>query len=116
MASLSALANSQSITTTEHSLPADATYAAGSPQTTDCITQTRVNRSAMAAGDEYRFRVYAKVNAQTARPIYEATWLGAYSDDFVTPQFIFTDDWDITLLKVAGTDRTFHWTVERVLP
>lgn len=116
MASMSALANSQSVTTTEHSLPADATYSAGSPQSTDCLAQVRVNRAAMAAGDEFRFRVYAKINGQSARPIYECTWKGSYGDDFVSIPFAFTDDWDMTLLKIAGTDRTFHWTIERVLP
>lgn len=116
MASLSPLSASQSITTTEHSLPADAAYAAGSPQTTDCQAQLFVNRAAMAAGDEVRVRVYRKINGEAARVIYEANWIGAQSIDFVSIPFTFTGDWDMTLEKIAGTDRTFHWTIERVLP
>lgn len=111
------LANSQTITTTEHSLPADAAYAAGSPQTTDCMFQVFVNRSAMAAGDHFRLKIYRKINGQTARALEHVfDWMGAYSDDFVSPPFIVADDWDVTLTKIAGTDRSFHWAIDRVLP
>ena len=61
-------------------------------------------------------KVYRKINGQAARPILEINWIGAYSSDFASPSYQFTDDYDITLQKIAGADRDFHWAIERVVP
>lgn len=81
------------------------------PQTTNYKMQAYLDLSAMAAGDQYRIRVYEKVNAGTQRVLYEAWVSGAQSQIWVLPPFYVRDGWNIGLLKIAGTDRTIPWSL-----
>lgn len=53
-----AFAESQTITTSEHSLPADAEYDGNSPQTGDGLYQVFLDVSALAGADLFQFRIY----------------------------------------------------------
>lgn len=68
-----------------------------------------IDRSNMAAGDVFRFRVYNRVATGTPQVIYESTWMGKQSNAFVTP-IISAEACDVSLLKLSGTDRQFNMT------
>lgn len=108
--------NSASITTTEYSLPANANYASGSPQTTDAMVQIWIDLANMVAGDEYRFRLYEKVTSGgTQRLVDQRYYSGPQScPAIVIPGLILLNGWDATLLQVTGSARTIGWSIRRV--
>lgn len=116
MAITEAFTNSQTVTTTEHSLPADATYSSGSPQTADGVYQAFIDLSAMAAGDEFEIKVYEKVSSTAPqRLIYVKNFVGACAMPLhVTPALTLLHGWDITIKKIAGTDRSIEWSIRKV--
>lgn len=104
---------SATIGTTEHSLPRNAAYAIGSPTTDDGILQVFVDVNALAAGDEYLYRVYERTESGgTQRIVYESTLVGAQAVPVIAfPALIVAEAWDVTLDKIAGTDRAIRWSV-----
>ncbi|MBA3421644.1 MAG: hypothetical protein H0U12_07095 [Thermoleophilaceae bacterium] len=108
------LKNTATIGVTEFSLPQNAAYSAASPRVDDCIAQTFVDFSAMAAGDEYLVAAYEKANAGTQAPFMRWYLSGVQSELFVSPMFILTEGWDFTVKKIAGTDRSIKWSVRQV--
>ena len=98
---------------TEFSLAANANYSSGSPQTTAAIVSLWLDASNMAAGDQYRVRVYEKVKSGgTQRILDEWVLTGAQSDPIFTgPALQLHFGWDVTLQKIAGTDRSFDFSV-----
>lgn len=117
MALTEAFTNSQTVTTTEHSMPADATYSSESPQTADGMYQAFIDLNAMAAGDEFEFRVYEKVSASaTQRLVYVKNFVGGCALPLhVTPALILFHGWDMTLKKIAGTDRSIEWSIRKAV-
>lgn len=115
-ASMTFLENSATITTTEHSLPANATYSPASPQTTAGEVQAFVDVSALQAADDYRLRIYEKARAaDTQRLLYDVPLEGVQSLTlWPSPVLTLSRGWDITLAKVAGTDRAISWSVRRL--
>lgn len=107
--------NSATIGTTEYSLPNNSTTL--TPQTDDCVMQAWIDFGAMAAGDEYRVRVYEKVNGTgaTQRQVSNHYLSGTQSEPaFVLPSLILANGWDITVTKIAGTDRSIGWSLRKV--
>lgn len=106
--------DSASISTTEYSLPTDST--SRTAQTTDCILQTFIDFSAMAAGDEYVVKFYEKYDsAGTQRLVEQWSLSGAQARPmFTMPSMIVGEGWDVTVTKVAGTDRTIYWSLRKV--
>ena len=111
-----AFAGTQSVTTTEHSLPRDATYDSGQPQTGDGIYQVFVDVNAVAFGDEFLLKVYEKVqSSDTQRLVYQATITGPQAEPvFVTPALVLMHGWDVTIIRVTGTDRTITWSIRQI--
>lgn len=72
--------------------------------------------AAMAKGDEFKIRVYEKVEATggTKRVVFVATLSDAQSELFVTPTLILMHGWDMTIQKIAGTDRAFDASVRKI--
>lgn len=104
---------SATIGVTEYSLPSVSTTRVA--QTDDCILQPFIDVSAMAAGDEYRIRIYERVNGGTQRVVYESSLLGAQgSPIFAAPSLIVGDGWDVAVQKIAGTDRAIAWSLRKV--
>lgn len=104
---------SASIGTTEYSCPNASTTL--TPVTTDGIYQVFLDLSAMAAGDQYQIRVYEKCqSSSTQRVIYEAIITGTMAPTWVSPSLILLHGWDVTLKKLAGTDRTLEWSIRQV--
>lgn len=105
--------DSASISTSEYSLPNKSTTSVPIATTTQGKYQFFVDLSNLAAGDQYRFRLYEKYDSGgTARLIEEWIFTNAQSKPmFVTPEYSLGQGWDFTGLKLAGTDRTILWSL-----
>lgn len=113
MAISEAYTNTASIGATEYSLPNNSTTLASI--TDDGVYQVFVDTGNMAAGDQYKLRVYEKVTAGGAkREIYAATLTGTMTDNWVSPSLILMHGWDVTIQKITGTDRSFDWSIRKV--
>lgn len=105
--------DSATIGTSEYYLASDSTTKVD--QTTDCILQVFLDLSALAAGDQFVVKFYEKVNAGTIRSFYDATFTGAQgTSHWVSPAFIVGDGWEVSLDKIAGTDRAIAWSLRKV--
>jgi hypothetical protein len=103
-----------SISTTEYSVTGNT--GSVQAQTGDGVVQAFFDFSAMAAGDQFQVRIYEKVrSASTQRVVYEAVLTGAQDEIFVTPALTVMHGWDVTIDKLAGTDRTIEASV-RLIP
>lgn len=105
-----------SISTTEYSLPNDAAYSAGDGVlATPVVLQAFIDFSAMQAGDQYQVRIYDSVYADSPMPtqkvIYEAVLTGPQSGLFVTPSLVLLHNWDVTVDRLAGSDRSIAWSL-----
>lgn len=70
----------------------------------------------MAKGDEFIIRIYEKVEATggTKRVCFSATLSDAQSELFVTPMLTLMHGWDMTIQKIAGTDRAFDASIRKI--
>jgi hypothetical protein len=102
--------------TTELSIPRNATYDVAQSQTDDGVYQLWIDAGTMAKGDEYRIRLYEKVEGTggTSKVFAEWSLLGVQSQVFVTPTFILINGWDMTLKKIAGSDRAFDASIRKL--
>jgi hypothetical protein len=99
---------------TEFSIAANANFSSGSPQTTQAYVQAFINFSALASGDQFRVKIYEKVNGGTQTLTLDpALPTGAQNQLFVTPMLILGEGWDITVQKVSGTDRSVSFSVRK---
>lgn len=113
MAISEAYSGSATISTTEYSCPNNSTTL--TPITVDGVYQTMFDTATMTAGDQYRFRVYEKVTSGgTQRVAYEAILTGSMADCYIMPSLILMHGWDVTILKLAGTDRSIGWSIRQV--
>lgn len=114
MAITEAFAGSEVVSTTEWSLTTDT--AGPDAETSDGVFQVFIDVSAMASGDEFRFRVYEKVqSSDTQRIVYDTTLIGPQSPPIlVFPSLVLMHGWDVTADKIAGTDRTLTWSIRKV--
>lgn len=110
-----AFAVTETVSTTEWSFVTDS--AGPDVETSDGDFRAQFDVSALAAGDEFRFRVYEKVQSGgTQRVIHEATLLGAQATPIYEPDITFRlmHGWDMTWLKVAGTDRSILGSIRNI--
>ena len=115
MAIAEAFAGSEAVSTTEWSLPRDASYTSASPQTGDGVYQIFLDVSDMVTGDELQIRVYEKVqSADTQRIVFQSNLIGPQSPPiWVSPSLILLHGWDVTLDAIAGTI-TVTWSIRQV--
>lgn len=108
--------SSATIGTTERSLPADTTTGVPTTQTTDAQLQLFLDLSALASGDEFELALYEKVNGTgaTQRKLVLATFIGVQEALYVAPALNLSNGWDLTLKKIAGTDRAIGWSIRGV--
>lgn len=102
------------ISTTETSmLNANSTIASN---TTAGVYQAFVDLNALAAGDTFQLKIYEKVaSGGTQRVVQTVYFTGVQSDPIaVTPSLVLINGWDITLKKIAGTDRSLVWSIRQV--
>ncbi len=111
MAATEAYSGTETVGTTEWSMTTDTS---GPDNTTAAGTyQAFIDLSALAAGDLFRLRVYEKVlSAGTQRVVGEFMLSSAAVEPHaVTPALILMHGWDMTLTKIAGTDRSISWSI-----
>lgn len=108
--------NSATISTTEYSLPNNTTYSAGSVKAVSGVFQVFIDLSSLAAGDQYDLRVKEKVqSAGTVRDIFVASYVGVQaSPHTVLPSLLLMYGWDVTLKRIAGSDKTIAWSIRQV--
>ncbi len=85
--------------------------------TDDGVYQLWVDDGAnMTKTEEFIIRIYEKVEATggTKKVVFSATLKGVQSEIFVTPMLILINGWDMTLQKIAGTDRAFDASIRKV--
>lgn len=84
--------------------------------TDDGVYQLWIDAGNMAKGDEFRVKLYEKVEGTggTKKVFFQATLLGVQTENFVTPSFILINGWDMTITKIAGTDRAFDASIRKV--
>jgi hypothetical protein len=112
---LATVDDSASIGTTEYFLASDSTTK--TDQTDDCLLQTWIDFGAMAEGDQYRVRIYEKVNGSGAtqrQVIPEVILTGAQAGPLVLPTLFVAHGWEVSVTKLAGTDRTIGWSLRKV--
>ncbi len=70
----------------------------------------------MAKADEFVVRIYEKVEGTggTKRVVFDITLSDAQSQNVVTPSLILINGWDMTIQKIAGTDRAFDASIRKV--
>src|SRR5688572_25451103 len=112
MAAITLTQDSATIGTTEYFLASDSTTA--TYQTSDVILQVYLDFGAMAAGDEYKIKFYEKADGTNAECFYEATVVGAQSLIWVSPAFVLGAGWEVSVDKIAGTDRLIPWTLAKI--
>lgn len=81
-------------------------------QTGGCIVDALIDLSALAAGDQYQVTLYCEING-TERSHILGQPLGAQSGPFLIPSFLFGERWEIGVKKLAGTDRSIGWSVNK---
>lgn len=97
---------------TEYSLPNASTSLTA--QTNTCVLQVFLDLHAMLAGDEFRIRINEKVDGQTQLTVYESYVSGAQGEGWVSPTLVVGDGWDVTVKKIAGTDRALYWSLREI--
>lgn len=104
------------ISTAEYSLPAATTSGVPTSQTADGVYQCWIDFGAMVAGDQYQIRVYEKTDgAGTQRLVDEWILTGPQAKPmFVIPSLILGEGWDITVDRLAGSDRAIRWSIRSV--
>lgn len=106
--------DSATISTSEFSLPADSTSL--SEIGTDGVYQCFLDLNALAAGDQFEFKIYEAVQAAGTKRLVE-TWTfdGAQGRPiFTSPALTLMHKWDMTLKKLAGTDRAIPWSIRQI--
>lgn len=106
--------NSASISTTEYSLPNNSTSLTA--KTDVGVFQIVIDLNAMAAGDQYELKIYEKCRSgDTKRLLDVYTFTGAQPKPLVMyPSLILMYGWDVTMKRLAGSDRTIAWSIRQV--
>lgn len=104
-----------SISTTEYSLPNDTNYSAGSGITQATVLQALIDFANMVAGDQYEIKIYDGLYDSSPPPsqslIYHAVLTGPQTGLFVTPSLVLIWNWDVTVKRLAGSDRSIAWSL-----
>lgn len=102
------------VSTTEYSLPNNSTTL--TPIAVPGIYQLFLDLVNLTATESYRLRIKEKVQASgTQRVIQDVTLYGAQgSPVYVSPSLLLFNGWDVTLLKLTGTDRAIDFSIRKV--
>ena len=84
--------------------------------TDDGVYQLWIDAGAMVKGDEFRIKLYEKVEGTGGVKKVFASWTlqGVQSEIFVTPTFILINGWDMTLQRIAGADAVFDASIRKI--
>ncbi len=113
--SLSAFTGTETVSTTEWSMTTDSS--GPDVDTTTGVFQAFIDFSALAAGDEFQFAIYEKCldASATQRAVFKASIAEVQSTPIYVSSALFLGiGWDMTLKKIAGTDRSITWRIAKV--
>ena len=85
--------------------------------TTDGIYQVFLDLNALANGDVFELKVKEKVRAadtQRVTHIIPIAQAQPGQPNLASPSLILMQGWDVTLIKLAGTDRAIPWSIRQV--
>ena len=84
--------------------------------TDDGVYQLFIDGAVFAKGDEFVVRIYEKVEGTGGAKRVVATFylMGAQAQNFVSPALLLINGWDMTLQKIAGTDRAVDASIRKV--
>ncbi len=85
--------------------------------TTDGIYQVFLDLNALANGDVFELCVKEKVrSSDTQRIVFLMSFANAQTSqpNAATPSLILMHGWDITIIKISGTDRAIPWSIRQV--
>jgi len=110
---IEAYTGTETISTTEHSMTTDT--AGPDVDTTAGVYQAFIDLNALAAYDVFQFKCYEKSRTgDTQRAVFSAYFEGAQTDPIaVTPTLMLGVGWDMTLVKISGTDRVINWRISK---
>ncbi len=76
--------------------------------------QLSIDCSNMAKGDRFRVKVYKAVRSGgTKRVIFQADIYNAQSEIWAMVPVMLLFSWDMTIQKIAGTDRAFDTSIDK---
>lgn len=106
--------NTQTISTSDYSLTANSTVI--QTRTTDAIISIFIDVANMAAGDEFEIALHEKATGtSTQRRVVIHTLVGVQADSlFVSGPFQLGNGWDVSMKRLAGSDRAFSWSVRAI--
>lgn len=105
-----AFTNTATIGTTPHSLTNNSTVIAA--RTDKGTYQVVIDLAALASGDQFELRVLEKARTTSdQRRLLSSFISGGGSEILMTPPLMLGNGWDITLTKLAGTDRSIDWSI-----
>ncbi len=111
-----AYTGSASISGTEYSLTNNSTTIA--TQTTDAQVDAILDFSDMTVTEQYEIKVYEKTRSGDSQmlvfPAITLTGVQPSALTILTP--LLMNGWDITVKKIAGTDRTIKWSIRTITP
>lgn len=116
MGFLSTLDNTATIGTSEYSILAGTTTGVPTSQTTEAVIEVVLDLSALVAGDQFELNYYEKaVSGGTQRKVNTFTYTGAmFPPHIIIEPLHLKHGYDITLKKLAGTDRSIGMSARRV--
>lgn len=84
--------------------------------TDDGVYQLFIDGAVFAKGDEFVVRIYEKVEGTGGTKRVTATFylMGAQAQNFVTPALLLINGWDMTIQKIAGSDRAVDASIRKV--
>lgn len=100
---------------TEYSLPNASTTL--TPRTTEGIYSVLLDLNALAAGDAFLLRVKEKVQSSgTQRVLRTFEFYGSQQNEpiYIEPALHLMHGWDVTLQKIAGTDRAIPFSIRSI--
>lgn len=105
-----AYANSATIGATQYSLTNNSTTIAS--QTTKGTYQVFLDTSTLVGGDQFEIRILEKCRStSTQRRAMSAVLTGGMTDSWQSPALMLGNGWDVTVQKLAGTDRAIEWSI-----
>ncbi len=107
---LSVTNDSATVSTSEYSLLADTTSGVPTSQTADGYLTVYIHIASMAAADQFEIKFYETVNATQKEMIPAVLLIGAQAEPFSLGPVIVGNGYDVTVKKIAGTDRVVHWS------
>lgn len=104
----------ETVGTTEWSLTTDTS--GPDADTTDGVIQPWLDLNALAKGDIFELKVYEKISSGgTQRVVYRVRFANAQTDPiWVGPSMVLLHGWDVTIVKIAGTDRAITASIRSI--